>query len=516
MLTQTLKSLSRAKWLERLSLLGVGMGILIRLVQYLSNRSLWFDEVALVLNFLDRDYFELLNALDNNQAAPPLFLWVEKFLMQVWGNHEYALRLFPLIGGLLSLELYYRFTQQFARGWTRPIALWLFAMLGYIVYFSGETKPYSWDVAIGLGLFMVVMSLDSIKPSLRKLLIASGLGAFSVWLAFPSIFVMAGVEGANIVKLRLWREPWQRIKDFLVRRIPLYGIWLGSFCVLYFGVIRQTLAETGLSDGWAGRYPSSWYDLLWLLDSMGRFFYRPMGFSSPSDGIAIVAFITGIVCLCRTQRLQLLYLGAPLIANLIASYLHKYPFRERLVLFLVPYGLIIVAEGIVFWLSLWNKRPRILSIISVIMAVCLGIMPLGESLQNLVQPQKFQFDHVRPALEYIQEQWQPGDKLYIFSRARLQFRYYNSRLNFPEDDTILSTLEEIGIRKLESDDLDQYTQELTILKTGPLEGQSRVWLLLARKKPDAQAEIVERLNTLAVPLEKKQYPDAMVGLYDFS
>lgn len=518
MLTQTRKFLAHppAHWLERLSLVGIGLGILVRLVQYFSNRSLWFDEVSLGLNLLERDYLELLQALDYNQAAPPIFLWVEKFLMEVWGTHEYALRFFPLVGGLLSLWLYYRFTQQFTRGWARPIALWLFALQSYIVYFAGETKPYTWDVTLGLWLFMVVMSLDAIKPRLNRLVTAAVLGALSIWLAFPSIFVMAGVEGANIVKLRLWRVSWSQLKEFWIRRIPLYSAWIASLGCLYFGIIRQTLAETGLSDGWASRYPTSWFDILWLLDSMSRFFYRPMGFSSPADGIAIVAFLTGCVWLYRRQRSHLLYLGAPFVANLVASYLHKYPFRERLVLFLVPYGLIIVAEGIVFWLGRWNKRPRMLSIISVIMAVGLIIMPVGKSLQKMVQPTRFHFDHVRPAMEYIQAQWQPGDQLYVFSRARLQFRYYNHRFNFPEADTVLSSLEDVGIRKLEDDDLDQYTQELTTLKAGPLQGKSRVWILLARKKSNAEDDIVERLDQLAIPLEHKQFPGAMVGLYDFT
>ncbi|MEM6255318.1 MAG: hypothetical protein AAF821_20585 [Cyanobacteria bacterium P01_D01_bin.156] len=485
-------------------------------MQYLSNRSLWFDEVSLALNLLERDYFGLLRALDYNQAAPPLFLWIEKFLINTWGGHEYALRLFPLLGGLLSLGLYYRFTQQFSRGWVRVIAIWLFSLQGYIVYFSGETKPYSWDVALGIWLFMLVMALDTIKPSLQKLLTASAVGAVSIWLAFPSIFVMAGIEGANIVKLRLWRESWQQIKAFLIRRLALYSIWVGSFCCLYFGIIQSTLAETGLSDSWAGRYPDSWLDGLWLLDSMGRFFYRPMGFSSPADGIALVAFLAGLVCLYRTRRLQLLYLGAPFIANLVASYLHKYPFRERLVLYLVPFGLIILAEGIVFWCDRINKRPRILGIISVIMAVSLVVMPIGKSLQDIVRPTNFHFDHVRPAMAYIQKQWQPGDKLYVFTRARPQFQYYNYRFEFSEQDTFLSKMEDIGIKKLEGDDLDQYEQELSALKAGPLAGQSRVWLLLARKKPHAENDIVERINQVIVPLERKQFPGAMVGLYDFS
>ncbi|MDY7021785.1 MAG: hypothetical protein SWJ54_10560, partial [Cyanobacteriota bacterium] len=78
-----------------LSIVFVFFGILVRLVQYLHNRSLWFDEANLALNIVNRSYLQLLSPLDNNQAAPPGFLWIEKLSIQLFGNNEYALRLFP-------------------------------------------------------------------------------------------------------------------------------------------------------------------------------------------------------------------------------------------------------------------------------------------------------------------------------------------------------------------------------------------------------------------------------------
>ncbi len=45
-------------------------GILVRVVQYLSNRSLWNDEAALALNIVNRSYLELLQPLDYDQGAP--------------------------------------------------------------------------------------------------------------------------------------------------------------------------------------------------------------------------------------------------------------------------------------------------------------------------------------------------------------------------------------------------------------------------------------------------------------
>ncbi len=514
MVTKLLKSVSQARWLEVCSLFGLGIGVLVRLTQYLSNRSLWFDEVALVLNLLDRNYRELLDALAYNQAAPPLFLWIEKFALETWGSHEYALRFFPLCGGLLSLVLFYRLTRTFAHGWVRPIAILLFSVQGYIAYFASETKPYSWDVAIALLLFIVLTSIDSLKPSLSKLLTAGTIGIVSIWLSFPSIFVIAGVEGTNLLKL----QPWSRksLQPFCLRRIPLYGVWLASFCALYFGIIRKTLSDTGLAGSWAGRYPDNMWDIPWLFDSFGRFFYRPLGFPGPADGVAIVAFITGCIVLYRTAKLRLLYLSSPFIISLIAAFWHKYPFRERLILFLTPFALILLAEGIVFWLARWKKKPRILGIISLIMAITLIFMPLMRGLHATIVPGSLHFDHVRPTIEYIDTHWQSGDKLYVLPGAQLQFQFYNRRFELPAPDIILSQLENTGIWKVSDTDLKRHYQELNILKTTELQNQKRVWVLLARKRPKSEEAIVDQLNRLGTQVERKQYPGAMVGLYDFS
>ena len=73
----------------------------------LHNRSLWADEAVLALNIVNRSYWELLQPLDYEQGAPVGFLLVEKLAIGVFGNNEYALRLFPLLSGIISLFLFY-------------------------------------------------------------------------------------------------------------------------------------------------------------------------------------------------------------------------------------------------------------------------------------------------------------------------------------------------------------------------------------------------------------------------
>ena len=45
---------------------------------------------------------ELTQLLDYHQAAPIGFLFIEKLSILVFGNHDYIMRLFPLLAGILA------------------------------------------------------------------------------------------------------------------------------------------------------------------------------------------------------------------------------------------------------------------------------------------------------------------------------------------------------------------------------------------------------------------------------
>ena len=92
---------------QRLSFIIICFGILVRLVQYLFNRSLWADEAVLALNIVNRSYLELLEPLDYEQGAPIGFLILEKLAVQLFGDNEYALRLVPLLSSIICFFLFY-------------------------------------------------------------------------------------------------------------------------------------------------------------------------------------------------------------------------------------------------------------------------------------------------------------------------------------------------------------------------------------------------------------------------
>jgi 4-amino-4-deoxy-L-arabinose transferase-like glycosyltransferase len=273
--------------------------------------SLWGDEVWLAINLVNRSYGELLAPLDHNQAAPPAFLWIEKLAIQVFGNTEYALRLFPLICGIISILAFYKLATWALSGIAVPIALLLFTCLRYPIYYATEVKQYSTDMMIALLLSLLLIPLQGQLLKKSRALLVGFMGGITVWFSYPAIFVLVGLEAANLITT----APEKR-KAILVNRLPVYWLWVLSFAGFYFLVTREVMQNQTLQSAWGGEYPASVLDILWLLDSFGRFFARPLGFPGITDGIALVAFLVGCFGFYRRDKTKLLILMAPTYTNI--------------------------------------------------------------------------------------------------------------------------------------------------------------------------------------------------------
>ena len=140
-------------------------GCLLRLAQYLFDRSLWLDETFIALNILERGYRGLLGALDYNQGAPVGFLFLTKSLVLALGSSEYVLRLVPLAAGIASLFLFDRLCRVLLSDRSRLVAVSLLAVCDPLIYYASEVKQYASDVALALVLLVLGASLHRRRSS---------------------------------------------------------------------------------------------------------------------------------------------------------------------------------------------------------------------------------------------------------------------------------------------------------------------------------------------------------------
>lgn len=524
---------SNDKPLVFLAWLIIFCGIAVRIVQYCFNRSLWADESALALNIIHRSYLELLQPLDYDQGAPFGFLFLEKVATQLLGENEYALRLFPLTGGITTLILFYLIARQYLQGYAILIALALISFLDSTVYFSTEVKQYSTDITIGLICFWLArkVQFQSSKSSVSFLVTA---GAVLIWCSHPAIFVLTGVtcclclqEWQRItfnlkqdVKYTFrWSCLWQSLaivrgKFFGERKLVIYASWITSFLLFYLVSVQGLSTNQALRDSWQSKeaFPDSYNlleNLIWVIDRLGLVFHSTLEFPRYADGLAIAAFLIGSISLYKRTRSKFLIILSPILTTLLAAYLHTYPFHGRLVLFLTPFFIILIAEGIQRSLKTNNLYIKGLSLL---MSALLLSQPLRETLPLLYKPDLR--GEIRPVLEYVQQHQQPGDVLYVYQRGIYQFQFYAERYGYTSEDYILGVddLDDIDGSRVSEQERIRYQNDLNQLR-----GNSRVWILFSHAWSEEENNLITAyLNYFGEQIDNYQDVGAFVYLYDLS
>jgi hypothetical protein len=469
----------------------VAVGGALRVATYLGNRSLWRDEAALAMNIIERSYAGLLRPLDSYQVAPLGFLLLEKTATLVLGGSEYALRLIPLLAGLFSLVLFKQVARQCLRPAAVPIALAFFAFSEKLIYYSSEVKQYSLDVATALLIIWVAFNVRSQELSLARGAAFGLIGAAAVWFSHPAIFVLAGAGFVLFVQSAV-RKDWKRA--LLI--CGAGGLWLAGFAASY-AMSRPAASAVGFFlrfwsdyDAFMPFPPFSIAAAVWLWRSFFLTLQDPAGFAFPL--IAGLALAIGCCVAFVNRSAKLLLLIAPIPFALIASSLHKYPFLERLLLWLVPSIVLLIAAGI-------NAVARTSALIGTALAIVLLFQPMVRSIG--ASPSH---EDIKPALAYVRDHWQEGDAIYVQRIVRHPFHYYAARYGFEEFDLLND-----GHKK-------RSKVEGITKKFGD---RDRVWAILSVFNPgkvEEEQSSLEHLDSIGTQLDAHREKGVVVYLYELS
>ncbi len=345
-----LATLSRTKLTgETWTWLLVALGVILRLGEYGDNRLLYKDEECLLQNLVEYKIHDFTTTLTESQLAPPGFLVVERIMVRLPLPVVPAGRLVPLLCSIASMFLMRSVARRYVSPRAVPIAVGLFALNDWMLYYSAELKQYSGDVALTLVALLLAAGPTAMTPSRLRLLIC--FGVVGVWFSHPLALVLAGV-GTYFIAQAVLRRDWNRALGFVAMSLA----WALSFAICY-KVSHGILSKD--------RFIWNWWDFAFLplpprsLADLERTGWQVLNLlNAPGDVlmpvgvlwsafIALGLFMLGGLALARRWRGGLYLLLAPLLFALLASALHQYPFHGRLLLFLVPSVHLLVSEGAV-------------------------------------------------------------------------------------------------------------------------------------------------------------------------
>lgn len=480
----------------------IALGILLRVARYLANRSLWLDEVLLARNILERSFAGLLQPLGLNQGAPVGFLMLQKLAVTFLGGSEYALRLLPLLAGVASVPLFWLLARRLL---DLPIALFalaLFVVNEPLIYYSSEAKQYGLDVTVALIILLAAARVLEHHHSARRLLMFLMVGVLAVWFSHPAVFVIAGAGSVLIA------SEWHAGRRAMALRFAILSLLCAiSFAAHYLLFMHSLNDNDYLRRYWASAFmpwPPSTATLTWFPRTFWELFHdrsrAPVNLLLPE--IAIFAFGLGAVALFLQRRKNLLFLAMPIILTLAAAIAHKYPFSDRLVLFITPIFLMVIAAGAgLVWQSLSHRR----ALIGGLLASALLLPSLLFAAKNVARPPGN--EEARTVLAYLQKNYRPADTLYLYHSAKEPFNHYAPQLGLSAASPIIGTNNRTN--------WFGYISELERLR-----GRPRVWIVFVHDHKldgiDEKKLFLMVLNRLGHQLQSIEVPGAAAYLYDLN
>ena len=420
-----------------LTVAAVAAGALLRAVQYFANSSLWVDEAALSRNILDRSLAQLAQPLDYAQSAPIGFLFAQKAMVN-FGSGELLLRAIPFAASLAALVLFAAVVRRLLTEFGQAVAVAAFALGSPFIYFGAQAKPYSTDVAVTLLLTWLLLRGIDKSRSTRYWVLCGVIAVAGCTVSHPATLLVA----AHCVVLGwlYWRgqAPLSRSQFVAVQALWIAGMAFSVWSSLN-GISAPDLAYSReVYSAWFVPVPQSAGEALWLVRRMVDAFGVPQFAPPRLDGglryavpwlYAIVAVI-GFGVSWMVQRRVALALLVPILAAVAASAVRMYPFGGRHTLYLLPILIVAAAAGWEFIAATTRERTGIRSPWFMWGAALLFLAaPIAAITRNLPP---FYLEHLRPAAEYVRENWQTGDSLYVYYGAGQAFRYYAPRVGLAD------------------------------------------------------------------------------------
>jgi hypothetical protein len=483
---------------EQFAIALVLIGALLRIDQYLVNRSISHDEAMVALNIIRRSPLDLFKALDFFQSAPVGFLLLEKIPVTVFGPYEYALRMVPFIAGILSIWLMYRLARYWLPASAVPVAVLLFVCSNSAIYFSNELKQYATDIFFTLVLLVMTAQIDQSPLTPRRSFIYGLIGALILWFSHPALMILAAIAVGQIV-YGLWHKEFARLRLMAIS----YALWGVSFILSYFVVLSPTRANVNdIINLWENLNafiplpPRSGEDLALLGNALAQLFTFVLDLKALAVA-GIVLYIVGCLTLVRRNPRLLIYALLPILITLVLSSFIIYPFFERLLMFLAPGLIIVTVTGLETVITLFGRT----FIGSAVPRVAL-VIPLMIYLGFTVNSRQV-LEELRPVLEFVRTNARPGDTFYIHAGTNRAFEYY-LEVYYKEDSTFADymTLANTTFR---------VATPIQVADLARLEGKSRVWMLFAhywRQDRDAMLAYMDASGERIV-----EYTQPVAGAY---
>ena len=436
-----------------LTIFTIIIGIFLRLKVYLYNQSFWLDEMYLGINIVERNYLKLFRALSLSQVAPPFFLVASKFILNICsgdGNiatKDLALRFIPFLSSVFSLPLFAFVSHKiFKNNFLTITATLLMAFNVSAINYAQEFKQYSTEMLIAIILLYVFYCIDVNKDSLKRIVTYSIAFCLAPWFSSTSFFVL--LPGFLLITFNFIKNKYKNIKSFFIIVFSfMANVILWYF--LYYKSVKKALFK--------------YMQALWGSDFFNGFFtinnFFPLFIQKTQkllmlinqDTVLVFLAIGAIILIHKKNFKDIFLIFAPIFLCLLTSFLKCYPYEQRLILFLVPFYLLLISQCV----ELFKRKYANL---------CLFVLVLYFSLAGLLAKTETFILHKSQSRMLFERLITDNPKLLNVIFYGPAFKYYSSvysaNVHIKEVDS--------GYRNFEAQDFEN--------KIAKIEANKYIWL----------------------------------------
>ena len=439
----------------------------------LGERSLWLDE-AWVANAITKTSGSEL--IKSSLTAPLFFVFSTHFIISLFRNNKFFLRLLPCLFGIGTLIIFYLIMRKHAGKTATLLSLLMLSFSYNFVHYSQELKQYTGAMFFTI---LLVYSCERVVIFNKTggwvaLLFLSIIGVgfdHSIFFIIPTVFLALFISFP-------FSQSWKKLLG--------YGCIVSASSVLLFLLhIRHQISQNidSIQSYWLPYYPklSSLPTFIeWLLSSIKKIFDF---FSLPYFPLSLIIIIAGLsLYYKRSHKRFLVYILLPLILVLGASFLQRYPFGgSRLMLFVLPLLYLSWGKGLDFiFMKLGRSRLFLPLLVAVIFLV---VSPVSNFVEMAKNP--LRLEEMRPLLREMQTHVKSQDKIYVYYGAVEAFKYYYKTKHYSMIDT-----KNIIWGNPHRDEISRYAADLE----KHLRKNMRIWIIFSHYWENERASIIHYLN----------------------
>lgn len=409
-------------WLWMLVLLGVSL----RLREFFAYRSLWLDEVALLLQIKRRSYERLLlDGPGGNQGAPAAYLMLSKMALHYFSSLEVGARIVSLLCGIGAMFLtVWLVAVSFRDTLTRSLGLLLIATSPWLVYYSAEGKQYMQEVLLALAVVSVSIRYEQGRTSLK---IFALFGVVAVWFSHSACVVLCACGALQIMRALSRGE-----KRRAIALVSVSVAWAASFAVHASTTMHALFGNRALMLYW-GHGLAPWRKgvssvVLWIVEIWGSlmeyifiparlFALRELDASwwgiAWQGGLCCVVLL-GIVRMFRERSSLAPYVALILGLAFTLALFRVAPLSSRLVLYTAPFIVLSAARGIAFLVERARGEGTLVRVVALGAALLVVAPSVASSTVGALKP--LDRNNMKGALRYLAAERAPQD-LVVMRRA---------------------------------------------------------------------------------------------------